>query len=375
LFFIPVLYAAHRFRIKGVIAITVISMLIFLPRALFISPYLSSLIRSIVFIIGLWFSGFFFTIALNAITERKKAAEKLKHINLVLRAIRGVNWLVVHEKDRDELIQKACDILISTRGYTGAWLALLDANQKFIKSAMAGFGDKISLLEKQMKQGKFNKCGRLALRQPGVVIIENPESESECKDCPLLGEHAECRAMTIRLEHKGKIYGLLSVKIPENFVGDKEEQGIFEELAGDIEFALYNIGIEEEKKKAEEKIKEANTIINRSPAVIFTWKNEEGWPVEYVSENAGRIFGYTAEDFISGKVNYAKCIHPDDLERVEKEIEVFSKEEGRDEFVHEPHRIITKDGKEKIVTNWIFIVRDHGGKSWRRRRCRRVKQG
>ena len=294
--------------------------------------------------------------------KRAKAEEKLKHINLVLCAIRGVNQLIIHEKDRDELIQKACDILISTRGYTGAWLVLLDTNQKFIKSARSGFCDKISLLEKQMKQGKFNRCGRLALRQQGVVIIENPESESECKDCPLLGEQAECRAMTIRLEHKGKIYGLLSVKIPEDFAGDKEEQGIFEELAGDIEFALYNIGIEEEKKKVEEKLREANTIINRSPAVIFTWKNEEGWPVEYVSENAGRIFGYTAEDFISGKVNYAKCIHPDDLERVGKEVGVFSKEEGRNEFVHEPYRIITKDGKEKIVTNWTFIVRDQEGK-------------
>ncbi len=192
---------------------------------------------------------------LQDITDCKQMEEKLKHINLVLRAIRGVNQLITHEKDRDELIQKACDILISTRGYTGAWLVLLDTNQKFIKSARSGFCDKISLLEKQMKQGKFNRCGRLALRQPGVVMIENPESESECKDCPLLGEQADCRVMTIRLERRGKIYGLLSVKIPEDFAGDKEEQGIFEELAGDIEFALYNIGIEEEKKKAEEKVK------------------------------------------------------------------------------------------------------------------------
>jgi len=78
LFFIPVLYAAHRFRMKGVIATTVISMLIFLPRALFISPYLSSLIRSIVFTIGLWFLGFFFATALNAIDKQKKIAEDLR---------------------------------------------------------------------------------------------------------------------------------------------------------------------------------------------------------------------------------------------------------------------------------------------------------
>ena len=116
-----------------------------------------------------------------------------------------------------------------------------------------------------------------------------------------------------------------------------------------------------ERKKIEEKLREVNIIINRSPVVTFTWKNEEGWPVEYVSENVGRILGYIAEDFIPGKVSYAKCIHPDDLERVRKEVGVFSKEEGRDKFVHDSYRIITKDGKEKIVTAWTFIVRDQEG--------------
>jgi len=86
LFFIPVLYAAHRFRMKGVIATTVISMLIFLPRALFISPYLSSLIRSIVFIIGLWFSGFFFATALNAIAKRKQAEGRIRESEEKFRA-------------------------------------------------------------------------------------------------------------------------------------------------------------------------------------------------------------------------------------------------------------------------------------------------
>jgi len=77
LFFIPVLYAAYKFRIKGTIVTTVISLLIFLPRALFISPYPYALIRPIVFTIGLWFSGFFLAMALNAIAERKQAEKNL----------------------------------------------------------------------------------------------------------------------------------------------------------------------------------------------------------------------------------------------------------------------------------------------------------
>jgi len=115
-------------------------------------------------------------------------------------------------------------------------------------------------------------------------------------------------------------------------------------------------------KRAEKEIKEADAIINRSPAVAFTWKNEEGWPVEYVSKNVIKLFGYTVEDFISGNVSYAKCIYPDDLEQVGQEVMAFSNEEGREEFVHEPYRIITKNGKIKIINDWTLIVRDLEGK-------------
>lgn len=96
-------------------------------------------------------------------------------------------------------------------------------------------------------------------------------------------------------------------------------------------------------KLTEGKINEAYEIINKSPAVAFLWKNDEGWPVEYVSKNVKRLFGYTAEEFTSGKVSYTKTVHPDDLERVGAEVAGFSKRKGREEFTHEPYRIITKD--------------------------------
>ena len=92
LFSIPVLYAAYRFRIKGVIAIASISMLIFLYRALFVSPYPYALLRAIIFVIGLWFSGFFFATALNTIAKRKQAEGSID-ANLVCRL--GANTMVI----------------------------------------------------------------------------------------------------------------------------------------------------------------------------------------------------------------------------------------------------------------------------------------
>lgn len=117
-----------------------------------------------------------------------------------------------------------------------------------------------------------------------------------------------------------------------------------------------------ERKQAEQKLAKASLILNRSPVVAFTWRNEEGWPVEFVSENVERVFGYTSEEFTTGVVLYADCVHPDDLERVAQEVKTYSSEEGRTEFVHLPYRMIKKDGSIITISDWTFIVRDDSGK-------------
>jgi PAS domain S-box-containing protein len=117
-----------------------------------------------------------------------------------------------------------------------------------------------------------------------------------------------------------------------------------------------------DRKLAEEALRNAYQIINRSPAVAFLWKNTEGWPVEFVSDNVKNLFGYTAEEFTSGKPRYAETIHPDDLERVSQEVRIYSEEKGRKEFVHKPYRIITKNGEIKYLDDRTYMRRDKDGR-------------
>ena len=100
------------------------------------------------------------------------------------------------------------------------------------------------------------------------------------------------------------------------------------------------------------------TIINNSQVVLFLWKNEEKWPAEFVSENVVN-FGYTVEDFISGRVLYGDIIHPDDLEKVEEELDKRIKS-GAPDFNME-YRIFTKVGDLRWVNERTFIQRDLEG--------------
>jgi len=145
-----------------------------------------------------------------------------------------------------------------------------------------------------------------------------------------------------------------------------EDVSSYDEI-GELASTFNNMSIEIknkelERNKTEKALLEAYHIINRSPAIAFLWKNLEGWPVEFVSDNVKGLFGYTADEFISGQVSYSKTVHPDDLERVAEEVSTFSNEKGRRNFAHEPYRIITKDGKVKWVDGRTFIRRNEKGK-------------
>ncbi|WP_340818514.1 GAF domain-containing protein [Methanolobus sp. WCC4] len=99
-------------------------------------------------------------------------------------------------------------------------------------------------------------------------------------------------------------------------------------------------------------------VINDSPVTIFIWKPEEGWPVEFVSENI-RQFGYSPEDFLSGRLKYDDIIHPDDIENVRREVAEYS-ETGVDNFIQE-YRILTASGEVRFIDDRTIVRRDEEG--------------
>lgn len=52
LFLAPIIYAGYTARVKGAIIITLVSFIIFLPRAFFISPFPDPLLRMVIFTVG-----------------------------------------------------------------------------------------------------------------------------------------------------------------------------------------------------------------------------------------------------------------------------------------------------------------------------------
>jgi len=81
---------------------------------------------------------------------------QLEHLNRVLRAIRNVNQLIVREKDRERLIRQACELLVETRGFNGAWIALPGEPEEQFKSVFeaANVGKSITQIGGQINVNK-----------------------------------------------------------------------------------------------------------------------------------------------------------------------------------------------------------------------------
>ena len=115
---------------------------------------------------------------------------------------------------------------------------------------------------------------------------------------------------------------------------------------------------EEDLHKALEERKEMELIVNLSPAVVFLWRAAEGWPVEFVSDNVQQ-FGYSPEDFYSGKTPFAGIIHPDDLERVTNEVAQYSQKSHKS--FDQEYRIITKTGEARWIDARTWVRRNSDG--------------
>jgi len=189
----------------------------------------------------------------NDITEKKKSREKLQHLNTILRTIRNVNQLIIEEKDKKKLIKSVCRSFTKDRGYHSAWIALIDDKGKLTEAAESGVGKDFKVLMERINKGKFTACWEKAMTSSGIIINKNPKKD--CSDCPLTESYGNRGAMTVRLSHDKKTYGILSVSTPLEYIENKEDKDLFEEIAGDIAFALYSLGLEEKRIKSEEEIK------------------------------------------------------------------------------------------------------------------------
>ena len=186
------------------------------------------------------------------VTERKEAGRKIRRLNRVYAVLSGINTLIVHVRERQELFNEACRIAVEHGGFGMAWISELDAVTLDVTPvAWAGIesdehvSSSKSTARADVPRGQ-GVIGR-AIRDRRAAISNDITAELDVgsvkrKEAIRRGYHS-LTALPLFLE--GTVWGTLTLYASEPDFFNEEEVKLLIELAGDISFALAHIGKEE----------------------------------------------------------------------------------------------------------------------------------
>ena len=141
---------------------------------------------------------------------------------------------------------------------------------------------------------------------------------------------------------------------------DKTKEQLMWELAEMRRRVAKLEASEAEYKRMElSQLQDVQRLFVQGPAVVFRWRAEEGWPIEYVSPNAEGQFGYRPDDSTSGRILYRDIIHPDDILHLFEELRECAKS-GK-EYLRQEYRIRSMDGIYRWVSDYTLLIKDDSG--------------
>jgi len=99
------------------------------------------------------------------------------------------------------------------------------------------------------------------------------------------------------------------------------------------------------------------SLMNNIPGIVY--RGLPDWSVTFMGADVERITGYTAEEFISGKVCWRDLIYPEDLDRVRKCYQDAVREKER--FLRVEYRFHRKDGSVFWIEDRRQLIYDEEG--------------
>src|SRR3989440_6987921 len=183
------------------------------------------------------------------ITERKRAADKIRRLNRVYAVLSGINTLIVRARDRDELFRESCTIAVEAGQFPMAWIGLVDRETTRVKPVAWGGGAEQFLASAPLSMGANRAAGRgmsgTAISEKKAMIANDIQSDSRTQMKEQCRERGINSLAFLPLIVGDEGIGVLALYASETGFFDEEEMKLLLELAGDISFALDHIEKEE----------------------------------------------------------------------------------------------------------------------------------
>ena len=112
------------------------------------------------------------------------------------------------------------------------------------------------------------------------------------------------------------------------------------------------------RTQAEDDLQRERDLLVAGPVVTFRWNVDDDGTVQYVSPNIS-VYGYTPEEFVSGRRVYASIVDPADIGWINEDGNDKSRA-GLERWVQE-YRIVDADGETHWIRDYTQPVRGEEG--------------
>ncbi len=121
---------------------------------------------------------------------------------------------------------------------------------------------------------------------------------------------------------------------------------------------LYN-QLQGSESRLREREQQYRSLISNMPGITFRCELAPPWRTIFISDAVQRVTGWSAEDFMADRIHLGDAIHPDDMERIGKQLNDAL---ANKHSLHCEYRITHRDGTEHWVSETSCGVYDDTGK-------------
>ena len=136
------------------------------------------------------------------------------------------------------------------------------------------------------------------------------------------------------------------------------DANLIRDSVGNPSYCIGSVVNITKRKESEHALKESerklHTLMSNLQGMVYRCRNEETWPMEFVSQGSLELTGYQPEEIMKGEpLDYGEVIHPEDRKFVWDTVQDSIKKNSHFQV---EYRIITRDEKQKWVWERGIVV-------------------
>ncbi len=254
------------------------------------------------------------------VTESRQAHLALQRQKDLYDFLSQTNQAITRCHTAEELFDTVCQVAVEHGHLAFAWIGRIDPGTGAVEP-VARFGDETGYIDKIEVSVNVDEpagtgpVGR-AVRKGGLEVVNHFQTEDDTAVWHAPAREAGVDAVAaFPIYRGGEAVAVMALYAESTGFFDAAIRTTVDDLAADLSFALDHF----DRLKALEQAREA---VRASPAVLFRWLPEPGWPADYVSDNIEQ-WGYAVTQWYDREIRFADLIHPDDLPTVEREVEDY----------------------------------------------------